>query len=596
MLRSFLWQHRTARLSEEIIMLESSPTPAYARRFVPADFNSADLAQVLPVFQGLMERAIASADELEKWLLDLSELMSITDEYGSRCYIDKSCHTEDPVIEKRYMQFVEEIEPRMKPLFFALQKKYLATPQRTQLLDRDAQRYGLLDRKWKADVEIFREENVELETQATKLVTDYDKICGAMTVQFEGQEYTMQQMGRFQEKTDRPVRQQAWVASAMRRLKDKQPIEDIFDRLLVLRNKMAVNAGFDDYRALVWKSYKRFDYTPQDCLDFAQAIERTCVPLVNDLDNQRRRDLHLESLRPWDTQVDPKGRPPLEPFTQEQTPVFVEKVRTIFDRMSPALGSDFDSLRRNHNLDLESRKGKQPGGYQSSLEEVRQPFIFMNAAGLQRDVETLLHEGGHAFHCLAAANEPLVFLRSAPMEFCEVASMSMELLGSDHFDVFYNAADAARAKRTMLEGIIRILPWIATIDSFQHWIYTRPGHSPQARAQFWLELLERFGGKLDWSGYEEVRESMWQRQLHLFHVPFYYVEYGIAQLGALQLWLKSRQNPRQALAHYRAALALGGTRPLPELFAAAGIRFDFSTQTLLPLMSALRQELERLPA
>jgi oligoendopeptidase F len=258
---------------------------------------------------------------------------------------------------------------------------------------------------------------------------------------------------------------------------------------------------------------------------------------------------------------------------------------------------DFDELSANKNLDLASRKGKQPGGYQMSLEQSRQPFIFMNAAGLQRDVETLLHEGGHAFHFLASCrHEPLVFLRSAPMEFCEVASMSMELLGSEHFDVFYaNADDAARARRKMIEGIINILPWIAIIDSFQHWLYTNPGHSPAERTSHWLALLNRFMPDIDWTGYESARASHWQRQLHLFHVPFYYVEYGIAQLGALQLWLKAQHDPHGALRGYRSALELAGAKPLPELFAAAGIVFDFSAKTVGPLTAALVRELEAGP-
>jgi oligoendopeptidase F len=295
--------------------------------------------------------------------------------------------------------------------------------------------------------------------------------------------------------------------------------------------------------------------------------------------------------------VDPKNRPPLQPFADSEVEQFIDKTQAIFGRLSPELADDFQSLRRNKNLDLQSRKGKQPGGYQMSLEESKVPFIFMNAAGLQRDVEVLLHEGGHAFHHLAAcACEPLVFLRSAPMEFCEVASMSMELLGMDHFDLFYSqSADAARAKRTMLEGIIKFFPWMATIDSYQHWLYTHPNHSREERKQQWLSLLKRFGRDVDYTGYEATKESSWQAQLHLYHAPFYYIEYGIAQLGALQLWQKSKQDGQKAISNYREALKLGGTRPLPELFSTAGIRFDFSEQTLRPLMDAIRRELAELP-
>jgi len=294
--------------------------------------------------------------------------------------------------------------------------------------------------------------------------------------------------------------------------------------------------------------------------------------------------------------VDPMGRAPLRPFDENDIDSLVTGTREIFHRLSPELAADFDQLRRHGNLDLKSRKGKQPGGYLMPLEESRQPFIFMNAAGLQRDVETLLHEGGHAFHHLAAGPlVELVFLRSAPMEFCEVASMSMELLGGQHLEVFYNNADAARARRTHLEEIIRLLPWIATIDSFQHWLYTHPGHTRPQRQEQWLALAERFGSRLDWSGHEAARQSMWQRQGHLFHSPFYYIEYGIAQLGALQVWMSARQDHHRALARYRAALAFGGTRTLPALFQAAGIVFDFSEKTLRPLMNAIDQELQTLP-
>jgi oligoendopeptidase F len=446
-------------------------------------------------------------------------------------------------------------------------------------------------------VELFREQNVPLEVQVTKKVTEYDKICGAMMVNFRGTEYTLQQVARFVEEPDRRTRQEAWELSANRRLEDRGPIENLFDELLALRGKIAANAGLPDYRAFAWKAYKRFDYVPEDCLRFSDAIEKACVPLVKELDRLRKADLKIETLRPWDLAVDGHNRPPLRPFSDDQIPQFVDKTREIFGRLSPALADEFDILRQRNSLDLDSRKGKQPGGYQMSLEESQIPFIFMNAAGVQRDVETLLHEGGHAFHHLAACSaEPLVFLRGAPMEFCEVASMSMELLGSEHFDVFYGSeADAARARRALLEGIIRFFPWMTTIDSFQHWIYTHPGHSRAERTAFWLSLLDRFGGLVDWAGYEAIRESSWQRQLHLFHAPFYYIEYGIAQLGALQLWMKSKRDPHQALANYRAALKLGGTRSLPELFAAARIRFDFSEKTLGPLMQGIGEELASLP-
>ena len=564
------------------------------RKFVPAQFDVADWAQIEPLLQKLQADPIGSPAELEAWLLKMSELSSVVDEYGSRRYIDKSCHTDDPEIEKAFMHFVENIEPKLKPVYFELQKKYIESPHRTGLTDK---RFEILNRKWQADVDIFRPENIPLETDVTRLVTDYDKICGAMLVDFRGQTYTMQQLARFGEETDRATRQAAFEASAKRRMQDREPIEAIFDKLLPLRQQIATNAGFDNYRSFTWKALKRFDYTPADCDKFAVAIEKSIVPLVRELDKRRRDDLGVDSLRPWDGAVDQKGRQPLRPFGETDIDGFVTKTKQIFDRMSPELARDFESLRTNKNLDLESRKGKQPGGYQCNLEEAGQPFIFMNAAGLQRDVETLLHEGGHAFHFLAAAaNEPLTFLRQAPMEFCEVASMSMEALASDHYDLFYsNPEESARAKRAYLEGVIRFFPWMATIDQFQHWLYTHPNHTPAERTKVWLGILDRFGSITNWSGYEDIKASSWQRQLHLFHVPFYYVEYGIAQIGALQLWMKAKEDPKRALANYRNALKLGGTRPLPQLFETAGLRFDFSIQTIEPLIKAVGEALADLP-
>ncbi|MDQ3441172.1 MAG: M3 family oligoendopeptidase [Planctomycetota bacterium] len=568
----------------------------YPRTFVPQDLRLERFGDVEPLYRELIDRPIDSPAALERWLRDFSELASVVDEVGSRRYIDKSCHTDDAAIQQLYMQFVEEIEPKIKPLCFRLQKKFVESPHRKQLTD---PRYAMLERQWRPDVELFREENVPLETEITKLANEYDTVCAAMTVKFRGQELTLQQVGRFLEEPNRATREEAYRATVGRRLVDKEAIESVFDRMLPIREEMAHNAGMEDFRAYMWKEMKRFDYTPDDCLRFGDAIAETVVPLVNEFDRQRKVDMKLDRLRPWDTAVDPKDRPPLRPFKEDQTDLLVDKTKEIFQRMSPQLAEDLESLRRNKNLDLASRKGKQPGGYQATLEERREPFIFMNAVGLQRDVETLLHEGGHAFHTIAAKDEPLQFLRSAPIEFCEVASMSMEALGAEHMEVFYpDPAEAARAKRTYFEKVITLLPWIATIDGFQHWIYTHPGHTRDERAKEWMRLRTRFGPSaehFDFSGFEDYRRHEWHRQLHLFQIPFYYVEYGIAQLGALQLWMKARENPRQAMANYRAALALGGKRPLPELFAAAGIRFDFSAKTLGPLMRAVGEELDRLP-
>ena len=562
------------------------------RRFVPADLSFDDFSQLDTLFKKLLDRKISSSNELEQWLIDYSELYAVIDEYGQRRYIDKSCHTDDAGIEKRFLHFIEQIEPQVKPLHFAMQKKFVESPHRAGLTD---PKYAILGKHWQADVELFRDQNVPLETDQAKLVSEYDKVNGAMTVQFRGKEHTPQQMARFLEEPDRVTRQQSWEATMQRRLADADRIEDFFDQLVSLRWKIARNCGLPDPRAYYFKQFKRFDYTPEDALRMADAVAETFVPLMRKLDAERARDLGADRLRPWDLAVDPQGRPPLRPFDENDIEGFVEKTCQVFKRLSPALAEDFSILRRSGSLDLGSRKGKAPGGYQATLYEKREPFIFMNAVGTQDDIRILLHEGGHAFHMLAARSEPLVFLMSAPMEFCEVASMAMELLGAPHLDAFYpDPADHRRARRDHLKKVVGTLPWVATIDTFQHWIYTHPGHTRDERTKTWLSVSDRFGHDIDWSGYETWNQRRWMAQLHLFHVPFYYIEYGIAQLGALQVWMKSKSDPHGALAAYRNGLRLGGTRALPKLFEAAGIHFDFSKKTMEPLARAIEDELGHL--
>ncbi len=527
-------------------------------------------------------------------MADYSDLSAVIGEYRARRYIDKSCHTDDAEIQARYMHFVEKVSPVLQPLGFEMQKKFLASPAVGKL---DPKRFGMVVKGWRADADLFRPENVPLQTQNAKVTAEFDKLNGAITVDFDGREQTPQQMAKYGEATDRDLRERAWTATAYRRLQNRDANDELFERAVALRHQMARNAGQGNYRDYAWRQKHRFDYTPDDCLAFADAIEAVCVPAVKEMDAARRAALGLPALRPWDGSVDERGRPPLAPFRDGDTETFVTQTRALVERVSPELGAQFESLRQNGNLDLDSRKGKQPGGYQSSLPLSKRPFIFMNAAGLHRDVVVLLHEAGHAVHYIAAAAaEPLTFLQHAPLEFCEVASMGMELLGAEHFDLLYkDPAEVARARRQHLEGIVRFLPWMATIDAFQHWIYTHPAHTRAERTAEWLRIDGRFGRDVDWTGHEQVLACAWQQQVHLYNSPFYYIEYGIAQLGALQVWLKSKEDPRRALANYRAALALGGTRPLPELFSAAGIRFEFTERTLRPLIDAIREELDTLP-
>lgn len=566
--------------------------PPYSpRRFVPEGIDLGQWAALEPLFDALEARAAGcpGVADLEQWLLDGGELAAALDEERARRYIAMTCHTDDPTAEQAYLHFIEHVDPALKPRQFQLARIYLHHPLRAAL---PRPRYEVLDRHTAVQVELFREENVPLETEEARVGQQYQKLSGGLTVSFEGREQTLVQMGRYQEETDRALREQAWQAVAGRRLQEADRFEEQFDQLLGLRERLARQAGFPNYLAYAFRARGRFDYTPADCERFHEAIEHEVMPVLRELQARRCRQMGLDRLRPWDTAVDPLSRPPLRPFAGVDR--LESGAQEIFDRLDAGLADHFRRMRDQRLLDLANRKGKAPGGYQYTLSEARVPFIFMNAVGLQRDVETLLHEAGHAFHALACRAEPLAAYREAPIEFCEVASMSMELLAAPHLGVFYSPDEAARARRTHLEGILGIFPWIATVDAFQHWIYTHPGHSRAARRAAWLGLMDRFGGDLDWTGLEEIRASLWHRQLHIFLHPLYYVEYGIAQLGALQVWANSRRDLPKALADYQAGLALGGSRPLPELFARAGCRFDFSRETVRPLVERVRAELETL--
>ena len=560
--------------------------PPFPRRFVPENLDAGSKQSLDPFFMDLEERPLATAAEFVRWLEDWSELASVVSEEESRRYIDHTCRTDDPETERRYLEFQREIAPFVKPRWQHLKRKYAASPLRAQV---DPQRYHVLDRSIMNEVEIYREDNVALETRDAELVAEWQKISGAMTVYFDGKERTLPQMARVLDETDRARREKAWRGVAARRLRDRDPIDAIYDEMVRNRDRRGRIAGFANFRDYVFREKGRFDYTPDDCRRFHDAVEEVAVPALRRLHERRRKKLKLKTLRPWDLAVDPDGAQPLRPFAKVAE--LVSGVRDIFARLDPSLAKLFEAVRDRGNLDLESRKGKAPGGYQSTLDAQRVPFIFMNAAGLQRDVVTLLHEGGHAFHAIFGRNDPLLPYRQAPMEFCEVASMGMEALGSVHLDVFYGKSDAERARRVWFEDILRVFPWIATIDAFQHEVYLRPDASPADRRAMWLQQRKRFKGGDDWTGLEEEHAASFHAQMHPFCVPFYYIEYAIAQIGALQIWRNARKDRAKALEKYRSALSLGGSRPLPELFRAAGVKFGLDAKTLKPLIKAVEAEI-----
>ena len=559
-----------------------------------ASFEGLDATKwsnIEPYYQDFLKQEIDSAETLEAWLLELGKLGAYVGETGAMLYVEMTCDTENEEIKQAYLDFVENVQPELSKIGDLLNRKLAESPFADEL---DSEEYNVLLRDTRMDLALFREENIPIYTELTKLGQRYNEICGAMTVEFDGEERTMQQMGKYLQVSDRETREKAYRTVGERRFQESEKIDDIYEEMITLRQQVAQNAGYDNFRDYIFDAKHRFDYSPDDCKAFHDAVEAICVPLKRDVDDERRQNLNLESLRMWDMGHDVHGREPLKPFTKVEE--MVAGTSRMFHRLSPELGVFFDRLRDGTSLDLDSRKGKAPGGYQVQRDHSRKPFIFMNATGLQRDLETMVHEAGHAFHSIYADDLPLIDYRNAPLEFCEVAAMSMELLTHDFLDEFYSEEDAQRAVREHLEGIVSILAWIATIDAFQHWVYTNPNHSRAERHAKWLELGDRYGSVLDWSGFEDWRNVGWQRQLHLFSYPFYYIEYGIAQLGALQMWLQYKESPEMALSNYAKSMRLGGSRPLPNLFEAGGMSFDLGRSTVQGLIDAVRDELAKLPA
>jgi len=563
--------------------------------FVPDDFDATIWENIEPLTNDLMERKLSCSSCIEGLISDSSELAEHISETGALLYIGMTCDTESEEKRGSFLDFMSNIRPKLSEFSDALNRRIVNHPSVNDLPGR----YELMLRGMRTDVEIFRKENIPLGVRQTELVTEAQTINGAMTVEFEGEEKTFPQMSKYLESNDRPQRQSAWMSMAARRMDDNERLTEIFDELISIRHQMATNAGFESYTKYMFRAMHRFDYTIEDCLEFHESVESVCMPILEKINKDRCEGLGIGNLSPWDVNEkggsgpDIHGRNPLRPFQTVEE--MVEKLSEMFHEISNDLGEKFDKLVEMDTLDLDTRKGKAPGGYQYYLEKSRVPFIFMNAAGLQGDLETMIHEAGHAFHSLYCGHLELIDERDYPIEFAEVASMSMELLTQPWWDKFYETEEADRARRAHLEGVVFLLPWIATIDSFQHWIYANPGHSREERAEVWLSIRDKFGSDMDWTGHTDFRELSWQQQGHLFGVPFYYIEYGIAQLGSLQLWKTQMSDPQKALDDYANAMSLGNTRTLPELFSAADLELGFNEGHFMSLMGTVETALSELP-
>ncbi len=561
------------------------------RTFLSKDFTLTDWAALQPYFEQLKERTVNTKEDLQHWLNDLSELDAVISEDASWRQIRMTLDTTNTTYEDAFTYFVTEIEPRMKPYMFELNQKLIGSSFSKDL---DTAQYFPYLRSVGNSIKLYREANIPIQSELSVLAQQYGVISSKMTIEYNGKEYTLQQAAKFLQNPDRELRETIFRKIAVRRLEDRNKLNELFDQLLERRQKVAVNAGFENYRDYKFSELGRFDYTPEDCFRFHEAIREHIVPLHRLLQEHRKNRLGLGQLRPWDADAEPAGIQPLHPFKDGEE--LSNKAVEVFNRLRPFFGECLTRMQEMKRLDLDSRVGKAPGGYNCPLAETGVPFIFMNAAGTSGDVITMMHEGGHAVHSFLSHNLSLSAFKEYPMEIAELASMSMELFTMEHWNVFYaDAGELQRAKLDELERVISVLPWIATIDKFQHWIYTHVGHTVAEREQIWLEILAEFGtGVVDWTGFEEYRASFWQKQLHLFEVPFYYIEYGIAQLGAIAMWRQYRNNPQTALDNYMSALSLGYTKTLKELYQTAGISFDFSPAYVAELGQFVKDGLHEL--
>jgi oligoendopeptidase F len=559
------------------------------RQFLPNDFQVTTWETIKPFYDTLLNAEIDTFEKFEAWLKNWSELEGVLSEELGWRYIRMTCDTTNEAHVNSYTYYIENIDPNISPLNDKLNRKF----NESSFINQLGPEYRNLIRSIKKEIEIFREENIPLITEAKTLEQKYGAIAGGLSVEMDGKEYTMQQMSDFLRRPDRAIREKAYIKIAETRKTIAAELDELFSKLIKIRHQIALNAGFSNYRDYMFKSLGRFDYTPQDCFEFHQSIKEEIVPLLNTFAEKRKKDLGVEALKPFDMQVDPQNRTALKPFNGGAD--LLQKTTDCFFKLDTYTGECLTIMKEMGHLDLESRKGKAPGGYNYPLDEVGVPFIFMNATSSLRDMVTLLHEGGHAVHSFLTKDLALNAFKHTPSEVAELASMSMELITLDYWDIFFeNKEDLKRAITEHLEGVLETLPWVATVDKFQHWVYENPNHTIAERHAKWEQIFDEFGLKaIDWSGFEANKKINWQKQLHIFEVPFYYVEYAMAQLGAIAVWKHYKENPEAGIADYKNALALGYTKTIPEIYQTAGIKFSFSKSYIKEMTDFVKAELEK---
>lgn len=550
------------------------------RSFVQENFQITRWEDVEKYIVDLVQRNINSKSSFLQWLKDKSELEAILEENLAWRYIRMTIDTRDKEKAEKYAFFIREIQPKLAPFDDELNRKLMGSPFHKELTD---EAYKIYFRSIGTALKLFRAENIDLHAKIGEKSQEFGAISGAQSIEHNGEKMTMQKAGALLRENDEVLRKTIFEKMNARRAEDKEQLDNLFSELIQLRHQIAINAGFSNYRDYKFEELGRFDYTKEDCFNFHKAIKEEIVPIVKGFYAKQAKLLGKDKLNPWDTEVDPLGRAPLKPFSTGED--LLEKSIQVFDKVDPYFGDCLRKMKEIKHLDLESKEGKSPGGYNYPLYEIGVPFIFMNAVGTHRDMVTMLHEGGHAVHSFLSRDLELTGFKSLPSEVAELASMSMELITMEHWNIFFeNEEDLSRAIEEQLETVLKILPWIATIDEFQHWVYENPNHSVAQRHEKWMEILEEYGtGMVDWSGYEDFQRISWQRQLHLFEVPFYYIEYGMAQLGALAVWKNSKTDFKKAIEDYKNALRLGYTKSIPEIYKTANIQFDFSQRNVKDL-------------
>lgn len=561
------------------------------RKFIAKDLTVKAWEDVEPYFKNLLDRDLNSTTDLEIWLRDRSELDAVLEEDMAWRYIRMNCNTEDATLAEDFNFFVSTIEPEANKLSNLLDEKFTSC---SCFNDLDNQKYFILIRSTRNKMELYKEENLRLNAELQQESQEYGVICSKQMIEHQGKEYTLQQASVFLKDPNRELREQIYRKISERRVKDAAELDDLLTRLIIKRHEVATNANFDTYTAFRFKELCRFDYTQEDCLEFQESVKTHVMPIVKRLNKARQEKLGYVHLRPWDLEVDVEGKNTLKPFTN--TGDLLDKTIACFNEIDKQFGDFLVIMKENKYLDLDSRKAKAPGGFNYPLYESNAPFIYMNAAGTLRDVETMVHEGGHAIHSFLSAKLELVEFKGLPSEVAELASMSMELISMEHWHHFFEDAEQLkRAKKQQLEGVISILPWVMIIDKFQNFLYNNHQHSLEDRKNAWNKILSEFSDNaVDWKGLEYFRGYSWQKQLHVFEVPFYYIEYAISQLGAISIWKNYKDNPAKTIQQYKDALSLGYTVPIAEIYETAGIKFDFSSEYVNALMTFVSSELDSL--